>query len=147
MDKKIIILSFILAFLIFILGGGAGVFYQQQNCLVNAEKSTEKTNTDVFEKTVKDLSSQTIYFIVAYGDVTDIQDRNITINNNEENLTVKIKEDAKITSFNVPAVGTSSSDTETPAKFEDIKNGNNLRIYLKVFSDGQVSGESVMIIR
>lgn len=147
MDKKTIILFFILVFLIFVLGGGAGVFYQQQSCLSNTEKSTEKTDTNVFEKAVKDLSSKTIYFIVAYGDVTDIQGRDITINNNGENLTVKIKEDAKITSFKVPAAGKTSSDTEALAKFEDIKNGNNLRIYLKVFSDGQITGESVIIMR
>jgi hypothetical protein len=145
MEKKSIILFFIFAFLIFILGGGTGVFYQSQKCPLNIENTTDKTA--IFEKAVKDLSSKTIYFIVAYGDVTDIQGRDITINNNGENLTIKIKEDAKITSFKVPAVGETSSDTETPAKFEDIKNGNNLRISLRVFSDGQITGDSVIIMR
>jgi len=145
MDKKTIILFFILGFLIFILGGGMGVFYQSQKCLPeNCPSATKETSA--LEKTIKDLSSRTIYFIVAYGTVEDINGRKLTISNNGENLTVEIKENAEITSFIRPVAGGNSSTPEAIAKFEDIKKGDNLRISLKVLPDGKITGESVIII-
>lgn len=145
MEKKSIILFFVLGFLIFVLGGGVGVFYQSQKYL-SETCSPVTEETSVLEKTVKDLSSQTIFSIIASGTVEDIGDRNITISNNKENLTVKIKEGADISSFVIPAAGETSSNLKASVKFEDIKKGNNLKIFLKVLADGQITGESVIIM-
>lgn len=142
--KTILIVLLLLAVLvIFVLGGGVGVFYQTQKdspLLAQAERA---------EATVKNLSSKTVLSIVAYGQVTNIQGRDITISYLGDSLIVRVKENSMIYSLVAPSVtqkGATAASTQQQAEFKDIKKGDNLNIVLRLLPDGQLEGSTVMIM-
>lgn len=142
MEKNLIIILVIGAFIIFILGGGTGIFYQTQKYAPQIEK------LQILETTAKALSSPVVFDITALGKVTNIDGRNITLNRNNQELTIKIKEDAKITSAFKSAVPGENrfSVVEKPDTFENIKKGDGLRINIKVLENGKLEGDVVTII-
>lgn len=117
------------------LGGGLGIFYQAQKVAPELEKS---------QTLIKSLSSRTVPSIVAYGQVMNIDGRNITLNNSGDSLTVKVNEDSVVYSFALSISGDASLQRD--AKFSDIKTGDYININVKVLPDGQLQGQTVMIL-
>ena len=142
MDKKILIILHVVSGLfLLILGGGMGIFYQTQKAVV-PPKEVPKVEA------VQKLSSKVIPSITAYGTITNIDGRNVTLTFGGDSLTVKIWNDAKIY---LPATSTKDSKGNTvvlpqqTAKFADIKKGDNVSIILKLLPDGQIEGQLVII--
>lgn len=138
-----VVLWLILILVIFVLGGVFGILYQTQKNSPLLEKAAQ------LEAVIKDLSSKTVLSIVAYGQVTNIQGRNITLTYAGDTLTVRIKEDSMIYSLvTVPAAqkGAAATSTQQKAEFKNIKNGDNLNVTLKLLPDGQLEGSTVMIM-
>jgi hypothetical protein len=137
----LVVLLIIWTAIVFVLGGGLGVFYQTQKNAPMLEKFP------VLESIVNNLSSSTMSTILVSGKVSNIYGRYVTINNKGTGLTVKIMEDAKITSLvasDVLVDGKYPILSKT-ATFEDIKKGDNVRINIKVLSDGKIEGDFLMI--
>lgn len=93
---------------------------------------------------VKALSSKTVVSIVMYGQVTSIDGRNLTINFNGESYTLGIKKDAVVYAFSSKSGSTAS--VQQAVKFEDIKQGQNISVNLKLLPDGQLEGQTVFIL-
>lgn len=133
MDKKFLVILIAVAVLFFIIGGALGFFYQAQK-IASQPDNTVKINA------VKTLSSRVIPSITAYGAISNISGRNLTLTFGGESLTVKIKDDAQIF---LPSTATASQQT---ARFADIKKGDNASVNLKLLPDGQIEGDVVIIL-
>ena len=119
---------------------------------ISLEKEKTKSQLEKLERATSALnslsSSKVIPSIVAFGEVTKISGRTITLTYGTENLPIRIKEDAKIYSFNTPTPGQETPLTgpiQTESTFEAIKAGDNLNISVKVSPDGELEGLSVII--
>ncbi len=143
MNKSLAFLLVIAGVIIFVLGGGAGVFYQTQQSQLGIIGAPQNSAA---ETALKSLSSKVIPSIVAFGEVSNISGKNITLKNAGESLTIKIDDNAQISSFNAaPAKGT-TAPTQAKAEFKDIKIGNTLSINLRLLSSGTLKGMSVVIV-
>jgi len=101
---------------------------------------------------LKVLSSlKVIPSVIAFGEVTKISNRTVTLTYGTENLAIRIKEDAKISSYNMPAPNDKGEQiiSDIPgqknAEFKDIKIGDKLNVSLKILPDGEIEGLSVII--
>ena len=130
----------ILLIAVLALAVGSGVLLQKDLSQFGKAAKTEAK----MEAVVKSLSSQAVPSVVAFGEVSKIDGRNITLTYNGDSVTVAIKEDAQISSFVVPSGGGAGKQTIVP--FGNIKNNDKLSINLKVLSDGQLQGQSVIIL-
>ena len=142
MNKAIITLLIILAVLVSLaLGAGLGIFYQMQKPapqLVVAEKNAT---------TIKDLSSGIVLSAVAYGQVSVIDGRKVTLTYNGQNMQIEIAKDALI--YYLPSGGGSiklSAANVQKAKISDIKTGDLLNVTITVSPDGVLIGNNVSII-
>jgi len=142
MDKKTSIVLFVISAVFFVLGGGLGVLYQEQ-------KSVSEIQDSPKTKAVQTLSSKVIPSITAFGQLTNIDGRNVTLTFGGDSLTVKIRDDAQIY---LPATTTKDSKgnpvtaPQQTAKFSDIKVGDNVSVNLKLLPDGQIEGQLVIIL-
>jgi hypothetical protein len=131
MDKKSIIILILIGVVIFVIGGGVGVLYK-----------TEKTSEQP-DKNLNMLSSRVISKIVAYGEVTEINKKNITLSFMEENLTFEIKENIPIYKI----VGTEQASAFwQDSTFNEIKEGNRLNVNLKINENNQTKIVAVYIL-
>ena len=141
MNKFLMFLLIIGAVFIFVLGGGAGVMYQIQRDAPQDAPQIERLQKA--EASAKILSSKVIFSINAHGKVLNIDGRNITLESNEEVLTIKLKDNAKILS--APSVNNVSNLIKHNIDFKEIKEGDTLSINIKILSDGTIEGQSVII--
>jgi len=139
MDQKSLIISITIGLIFFALGLVCGFFYHRQITFMpfKAENPIIKT-----------LSSKVIPTVNAYGEVTSINEKNITLTSGGESLTIKIRDDAKVYSFepSVDKKGNSTTPVQKIIKFEDIKNGNNVSVNLRILPDGNIEGYAVVIV-
>lgn len=139
MNKVLVSLLIIGAVFIFVLGGGAGVLYQTQK---------DAPKLDNAEKVIKILASKTVPSIMAYGQVTNIQGKNITLAYSGDSVTLKMRDDAKIYSFVSQGLAKKSLNISEKEEitFSDIKKGDTLNITLKVLPDGGLEGMIAMVL-
>jgi len=138
--KQLVILTTVGA-LILLIGIGLGVVFQMQN-------KTQVEN----RKAVNSLSSKVVSSITAYGQVKNIEGRNITLSNLGDNLTISIANNAQAYSFSTPTTAdkngkvTTGVPVQKTVKFGDIKVGDNVNIAIKLLPTGQVQGQTVVIL-
>jgi hypothetical protein len=129
------IVIIVIGAVVFIVGVGLGIFYQAQ------ADSMQVTKTE----TANALSSKVIPSIVAYGTVTKIDGNNITLTAQGDTLTVAVSPDAKVISFSSTA-GSTAAPTQKDASFSDVRTGDSINIAVKVMPDGQIQGQTVIIL-
>jgi hypothetical protein len=120
--------------LLLVFGVGLGVLYQNQQPLSQTEKAVEA---------VKFLSSKTVPSIVAYGQVTKIDGRNITLFYSGDSITINMDANSQVYLFVNDSTG---KPVQKKVEFGEIKVGDNLNITLKLLVDGQLQGQSVFIL-
>lgn len=142
MDKKNLTVLVIVAILFFVVGGGLGIAYQ-----IKKDSLTPKEKVQV--ESANKLSSKVIPSITAFGEVSNITGKNITLTFGGDSLVIKIRDDAQIY---LPATNSTDKNgkavalPQRAAKFSDIKTGDSLSINLKLLPDGQIEGQMVIII-
>jgi len=135
MDKTTIIILITAILVSLVLGTGLGIFYQIQ-------KDAPKIQAgEKMAATIKDLSSGMVPSIVAYGEVSAINERTITLVYNSKTIQIEVSKDAKIYTNNGTGKGTLPT-----AKFSDIKKGDRLNITMKVSPDGSLTSQMVVIV-
>ena len=136
-NKKQLIIFIIVGVLLFLIGGGLGVISTMQSQPV-------QTKT----KTVNSLSSKVISSIVTYGQVKNINGRDITLSNLGDDLTISIASNAQIFSFTNSSNGKTGvvAPTQQIVKFENIKIGDSANVVMKLLPSGQLEGSSVIIL-
>jgi len=134
MDNKSITLAIAAGLVVFVIGGGLGVFYQKQTDAPQMEKLAE------MQSAINSLSLKTIISITAVGKVISVDGNKIVLTSTKDNLEVIMNNSALIYSSINPA----SSPTQVALK--DIKTGDNVSISIKLLANGQIEGQSVMIL-
>ena len=140
MNKLLTFLFTIGAVFIFVLGGGAGILYQTQK---------DAPQIDKLASLLKRITSRAIPSITAYGQVASIEGKNITLASGGDNIIVSVRGDTEIYSFAQPTAQKQEQavlPTKQLVKFEDIKKGDTLNISLKVLPDGQLEGNTIIIM-
>jgi hypothetical protein len=130
-NSKNLITLLLIGVVLLLVGVGIGIIYQIQKdgSLVSSAKS---------------LSSEIIASIAAYGEVTNIDGRNITLSFMDESLTILVSEEARVYSFKQQ--GLEAGAKQNLANFNDIKKGDFINISVKLSSDGKLEGNNVVIL-
>lgn len=129
-----IVILLVIAVILLSVGMGLGIFYQ----IKKDGPKTERANL-----LLKQLSSNVIPSVAAYGKVASIDGKKITLSASGENLVVGVSDSSQFYSFVTDSTGGS---VQQAAKFEDIKVGDNLNISMKILSDGQLESQAVIIL-
>lgn len=139
MKNKIltVFLSITIAIVVILLVFYAGILVQTQK-------------TSLSEKTIKALSSNVISSIMAFGEVTNISDRTLTIAQEGESIDVTVAENAEISLYSSDnTVTVTEGKIITPARskinFEEIKPGEFASVIIKLSSSGELKGISVSV--
>jgi len=140
MTVKNLIISIIIGLVVFAVGGGAGVLYQQQ-------KGTPATQTQSGAENpiLKTLNSKVVSSINASGQVSDIAGRDITLTLGGDDLIIRVRDDAPVYSFVQPINGKNA--VQKTVKFEDIRKGNTLNVNLYVSSGNVIEASSVLMFQ
>lgn len=148
MEKSSMVWLIIAGIVFFVLGGGAGIIYSQKMVSELPQGLLSNQQPNLSDNLLKTLTSNVLLPVVAYGKVTQINGRGVSIEIGGSTLTVKINQDAKIyfslESTNATKTGKAST-VQPEARFEDIKVGDNLNIYIKFLPDGSFGGQTVYI--
>lgn len=138
---NIIVLVIVIAVVGVIVGLGLGMMLQKQ---ADAPKVSKFA---AYETAVKALSSKAVPSIIAYGQVSNIEGRKVTLNYSGETLVVDVAQNANVYAL-TPAAGAKAptAPVQRKALFTEVKKGDNLNITLKLSSDGKIEGQSVIIL-
>ncbi len=148
MKNKSLVITLLIIGGIVILAVGylGGILFRAQKTVTQLEKTS---------KLIEVMSSKMIPSIVAVGEVTNISERNITLKahtNEEKPLTISIKiaNDAELTSFVFPTAGEEGegvlgAPTREEIEFKEIKVGSNVNVSLKILPDASFEGTSVIV--
>lgn len=146
-NKNLIIVIVLIVVGLGLLAGGyfGGILYQQEK---NKPELEKLERLEKAEKTVKAVSSKVVASVVAFGEVTKISNKTITLTYGGESLEIRVKEDAQIYSFEAltpPKQGITAMPEQKKAEFSDIKVGSQVNAIIKILQDGQIEGLSVII--
>lgn len=134
MNKKeinVVILLIVVGLIIFAAGAGLGIFYQ------NKKNTSQLQEAEKISAEIKSLSSDIVTAVAAYGKVTAINGRDVTLSYNGKTLTINVAENIPVTSLQAGSKN---------LKFSDIKQGDNLNIALKIAEDGKLIAQSIIIL-
>ncbi|MGD0576647.1 MAG: hypothetical protein ABSA74_01050 [Candidatus Staskawiczbacteria bacterium] len=135
-NKSKLVILIIVGVALFLIGGGLGI--------VSTQKGSQRTKIEA----TNSLSSKVVSSIIAYGQVKNIDGRNITLSNLDDNLTISIADNAQVYSFTTPVAGKNggTAPVQQTVKFENIKIGDNVNVAIKLLPSGQLEGSSVIIL-
>jgi len=139
MNKVIVISLFIMVFLAGILVGITAIIFYKDG---NANQQVLEENSQA-ENIVKILSSDLVPSITVYGQIADIQGRNIILSLPDDTMTILVKDEAKISTIKISADGLTSNNVEVD--FSSIKRDDNVSVNTKLLSDGSLEGTAVFI--
>ena len=137
--KTIILVSLIMLGIVFLgVGYFAGVTLEKQKNAPELEKIERAT------KILRAVNSRVIPSPVAFGEITNISGRVLTLAYAGESLDILIKENAQIYFLPQVTAGTQDTVKERNIDFSEIKVGDWSNITLEISPDGQVEGLSVI---
>lgn len=131
----------IVAAIIFAAGGGLGYILQKN------PGSSSGADGGALATLGTTLKSKAINSISAFGNVTNISGRTVTLTYNKETIQIKMRDDAKFYTF-VQTKDPKTNKTiskQQAAKFTDIKIGDNLNVSVKITADNKLEGSSAII--
>lgn len=144
MNVRVFIISLFFGLLLFSAGIGLGIFYQGQKNVVLQPQIQTPTMPDSIEV----LSSAVIPSITARGRVVKIDGRNITLISQSDSRIINMRNDAKVYALVSPPASLASQlkYVNKEVTFNDIQNGDDLDIDIKVLKNGQIEGISAVIL-
>ncbi len=152
METRNVIIWLIVGLLVLGAGFLGGTIYNSMNApavVVSPDSNGNPTTPQV----VKDLSSKVIPSIAAYGQVSKIDGKNLTLTYQGDSVVVLVRDDAKIFAFTTvaPATGTNPktptpAPTSKPITFQEIKMNDNVTVNFKVTPLGVLEGSSVVVL-
>lgn len=115
--------------------------------LLKIKQGEDFKNREAMAKVTKVLSSKAVASIVAFGEVTKISGRTVTIAYEGESLDVRVKDDAVFFAIKVPTKGSVSDAPlkEEAATFSDIKVGSSINTEIIISSENILETDSVKI--
>jgi hypothetical protein len=137
MDRTSLVTLIIVAVIIFVIGGGLGIAYQAQKGVTGGAANAQAV--------VKTLSSKVVPSIIAYGTVSDIQGKTITLAYGTDSIKVPVTDGAQVFTF-TQSTDPKVAPTQTKTDFSKIKKGDSLNVSLKLLPTGELQGVSVIIL-
>jgi hypothetical protein len=128
----------IVGLVVFVIGVASGIFYQTK------KDSPQQANTVAMQTSIKSVTSKVVPSILAYGQVTDIDGRNLTLSYGGDNVIIAINDNATITSL---IKDSKSASGQQKIDFSQIKNGDTLNVSVKLLPTGQLQGKSIIILK
>ncbi len=154
MNSRILIIALVVVVLVIVF-----IFFFGYSLGTVSGNSTSKNavqsqvQTQKMPEAINVLSSKVIPSIAAYGIVTKIDGRNITLTYQTDSIVITMRSDAKIYSYvvNSALVKPGSKPPANAyvtklADFNDIKVNQNLSANIKVYPDGRVEGFSAIFL-
>lgn len=120
--------------LFLILGGGIGFLYKTLQISPQIKKTAA---------VIKDLSSKTVLSTVVYGQVSKIKGKDISLSYNGDSITISMAEKAPVYSF---VSDSAEAPLQKKVDFKELKVGDNLNITIKLLPDGQIQGQSALVL-
>lgn len=117
-----------------VLGGGIGFLYKTLQISPQMKKTTA---------IIEALSSKTVLSTVAYGQVSNIEGKDITLSYNGDSIKISMTGNSPVYSFANDSTG---KPVQKKVDLKEIKIGDNLNITIKLLPDGQIQGQSVLIL-
>ncbi|MBX4201189.1 hypothetical protein KW786_03645 [Candidatus Parcubacteria bacterium] len=149
METRNVIISLIVGLLVLAAGFLGGMFWGGMGSpaeIVSPDSDQQPGTSQV----VKDLSSKVIPSIAAYGKVSKIENRNLTLNYEGDTVIIPVRNDAKIYSFVSSASGTATKPNTVPSSkeitFQEVKMDDNVSVNVKVLENGTLEGFSVVVL-
>ncbi len=131
-----------------VLFSGTGYFVG-----VSLEKEKSQSRIETLEKqtNITEMlgSSKIINSVIAFGKVSKVSGRTVTLASGLEKLAIDIKEDAQIYLMTAPTSvdgNISGIPTQRTAVFGEIKVGDNINVNVKILSNGSAEGLGVIIL-
>lgn len=138
MSNKLLITIILLAAILFGLGFAVGYFFKAQKTASQIEK---------MEKVLKPLElGRIISSIPLFGQVANISGRIITLSQGDDNMTIKIGDNAQIYSLVSSSADGKTTREQKKAEFSEIKIGDRLNAGVKLTPGGDFEAVSVIII-
>lgn len=135
MNKTTLIVLMAISGLVFlVLGGGIGFLYKTLQISPQIKKTTA---------IIEALSSKTVLSTVAYGQVSKIEGRDITLSYDGDSIKISMAENTPVYSFVNDSTGKS---IQKKVDLKQIKIGDSLNITIKLLSDGQIQSQSALIL-
>ncbi|OGZ70710.1 MAG: hypothetical protein A3F47_01895 [Candidatus Staskawiczbacteria bacterium RIFCSPHIGHO2_12_FULL_38_11] len=132
METKNIIIAVVSGIIILIIGFSLGFWYKSI--------SQPKNVAQEIPEAVKVISSKVTPSITAYGVITKIDGKNITINNEGDIMTITARDDVKIYAFS------STTGKSQEITLNDLKIGDKLSVNIKVSDSGQVDAYTIIVL-
>ena len=134
--SKFLAICILAAIIVFVVGGGIAFYlYGTKTPQQKITSNLPQTNTpNVFEQTIKNLSSGVIVSSLAYGQITNVSGKNLTLTNGGDILTVPFSDSAKIYTAGNKEIN-----------FSDLKTGTNLSVNIKILPDGSIQAMSAFV--
>ncbi|MCX6719555.1 MAG: hypothetical protein NTV36_00360 [Candidatus Staskawiczbacteria bacterium] len=105
-----------------------------------------KTPAQKKVEVINKLYSKVITSVVAYGEVKNINGKDLTLNNLGEDLVISVADSAQIYSFIATPAKKGESPVQQLIKFSDIKKGDKVNATVRLSSDGKLEGLSVIVL-
>jgi hypothetical protein len=115
------------------VGGTFGIIFQSQKDQVLINKYTG---------VIKSAASKTVASILSYGQISDIQGRDVTLAFGGDYITVNIKQDANVYSYS----SNSANAQKKQLNFSDLKKGDTVNISMTMSQEGKFTANSVMVV-
>lgn len=126
MEKSISIVSLLIAVVIFFaVGFGAGFYYLNQ---------TSQGNSSL----IKALASKVVPSIVAYGKVSKIAGKTISLTSGADSIDIVVQEEAPVNTYS------QKDNSYAKIKLTDIKVGDTLNVVMKITEENKLEGISVI---
>lgn len=125
-NKNQLVIFIVVAIVLFLLGGILGFVLQKTSGTQPAKNQA-----------VNSLSSKVVSSIMAYGKVTSITGRNITLTYLGDTLSIPIVSGASVFSF--------VKSVQQTVAFESIKIGDNLNVSINLLPTGQLEGYRIVV--
>ncbi len=142
MKKPLVLaLSVIIVIVLLVLAFYAGFLVQQKKTALRLQETALQ-----LQKANRLISLSSFGSISISGRVMNISDREITVEERNDTVTVRVEEDTIIMSTTSLQPGDLTIPTAKDISFEDIKVNDDVSIALFVSDDGSVRVVSVMVI-
>jgi len=127
----------------------SGILLLAVGGILGAVMQRSHVSQQVKAESAQILGSKVISSISAFGKVSKIQDRDITLSSLGDVLSVDMPDTVRVYSFTVAPAdknGLSSTAKQKIASFGDIKVGDSINANLKLLPTGKFQGVSVIIL-
>lgn len=131
--KRQVVISLILGIIIFILGIGAGVFYQ------NIKVALQLGKCQKLDSAAKALSSKLVLSVVASGKASNVNGREFSLNSGGQSLKVLISDNAEIFAIR-------NGVDRTAVNLSDIRNGNTVTVIATMTMEGVLVASAVNVL-